>query len=58
MKSIKQHNSGGCSVGVIDGTELWSAVKMASGGMIYIPSFMKTDSGIKVILCLSSIVYL
>jgi hypothetical protein len=38
MKPIKQYNlEGGC-------------IEMASNGIIYIPSFMKIESGIQVIL--------
>jgi hypothetical protein len=48
MKPIKQHNLGDCNVGVTDFHQY--TVKMASDGMIYIPSFMKIGLGIQVIL--------
>jgi hypothetical protein len=37
----------GCSVGIID---MKYSVEMTSGGMIFIPSFIKTGSGIQKLL--------
>jgi hypothetical protein len=52
MKSIKQYNLRGFSVGINDGSNLCMkyTIEMASGGMIHIASFMTIGSGIPIIL--------
>jgi hypothetical protein len=40
----------GCDVGITDGRDFYkSAVEMGSGGMVYLPSFMKIRAGVQVI---------
>jgi hypothetical protein len=48
MKPLKQHLKG-LSVSITDGKYKYD-VEMASGGMIYIPNFIKNDSGTQVTL--------
>jgi hypothetical protein len=48
MNSMKQYHFRGCSVGIADGSDFLSTP--LRWPQIYIPSFMKTGSGIQVIL--------
>jgi hypothetical protein len=47
IKSIKQYNLRGFSVGIADGKAvLMYAVERAAGGMIHMPNFLTVGSGI------------